>query len=181
MPLVFIGFAKAISDQRDVKAEKAEDDSDPRSNTEGEDAEDYEKAVSENAISEDEKTLMVMASYRDEGLKKNEPDWALRSDMTIEGLRSMLEDVSDLKFIVRCNVVNQSTKMMLKAFHKEFWKGYGEHIEYVTSTSNLQMDNAFTTLAYTDNATGVFYMLADYRNEFQHLMVTKIYVFFLNT
>ena len=124
---------------------------------------------------------MVMASYRDEGLKKNEPDQALRSDMTIEGLRSMLEDVSDLEFIVRCNIVSKSTKKMLKPFHKEFRKGYGEHIEYVTSTSNLQMDNAFTTLVCTDNATGVFYMLADHYNEFQHLMVTKIYVFFLNS
>ena len=60
-----------------------------------------EKAVSENAISEDEKTLMFMVSYRDEGLKKNEPDWALWSDMTA-GLEALSGFTRRLSAIVVC-------------------------------------------------------------------------------
>lgn len=49
---------------------------------------------------------------------------------------------------------------------------------YYPSETDDAMNTAFMILAGTDNARGVFHMLADHHREFKDLKVAKIRVFF---
>ena len=122
------------------------------------------------------KTIIVDSSFRRNDDPKADADRLTWSELTFQRWTELAGDsTKDLKYVIRQHIGNQETQTTMKTAHNNLKIALDTKGEFYPSAPNSNMDNAFRALAGTDNAKGVFYMLADHHNAFNDLQVVKIH------
>lgn len=136
------------------------------------------KPVHQCSYNKDQKSIIADSNFRK---KDNNPpeEQLLWSELTFQRWKEIAgDDVAQLKFVIRQHIVNKGSVNTLEEAYNKLGIPPNKKAEFYPSSDNPAMDNAFRTLAGTDNAKGVFYMMADHHRELQNLKVVKIHTWF---
>ncbi|PGH00840.1 hypothetical protein AJ79_08092 [Helicocarpus griseus UAMH5409] len=136
--------------------------------------------VNEASFSKEQKTFVMEQAFRDNDKKKDDKDRLLWSQLTWQLWEEVAgEAAGSLERVIRYNIVNKGTNKMIAEAVKKIGSDFDceELHEFHPSSSNRDMDEAFTVLAGTDNIKGVIYLFADNHNKLGHKKLKKIRTF----